>query len=280
MTAERSVNIKAATTTLVVHILLLLLFIFIGYSIPPSLPVEEMGIEVNLGTSLDGSGDDQPMSVDLPAAAASDTRYKAAARHTDDTKAMMQSDEPDAPVVASSTVANDTRNINAETANNARNRSQQQDANSAVNQAPQRPRYVYTGSAGRGGNNAVANHAGTNEGNTAGNGDRGVPGGTPGATNYEGSPGNGTGGISHTISGRDISPRQFVAEFNEGGKVVVRVKVDRDGNISFSDRDMSGPAALKKIAAQKLRQAKFSKNKNAPPEQIGYITFVFKTHAP
>ncbi|RYZ27210.1 MAG: TonB family protein, partial [Sphingobacteriales bacterium] len=112
---------------------------------------------------------------------------------------------------------------------------------------------------------------------TTGNGDRGVPGGTPGSSNYTGSPGNGTGGISHTLSGRDISPRQFSAEFTEGGRVVVRVKVDREGSIISKTVKSSPSRKLSDIALQKLAQAKFTRNPDAAPEQIGDITFVFKT---
>jgi TonB family protein len=190
---------------------------------------------------------------------------------------MMTSDDPDAPTIAPIKSTTENRN-NLRTDNNNRSRtSNNSDANST--QQVQHPRYVYSGGNGPGGNNAIANHPGTSEGNTTGTGDRGVPGGTPGAANYTGSPGNGTGGISHTLSGRDISPKQFVAEFNEGGKVVVRVKVDRNGNIISKNIKSSPNRALSNIALQKLSQAKFSANPDAAPEQIGDVTFVFKTRA-
>ena len=87
------------------------------------------------------------------------------------------------------------------------------------------------------------------------------------------------GGISHNLNGRDISPKQFVAEFNEGGKVVVRVKVNRDGNILSKSIIKSSNPSLNRVALQKLNDAKFSKNPDAPPEQIGDVTFVFKTRS-
>ena len=138
---------------------------------------------------------------------------------------------------------------------------------------------MYDGANGRGGNSATSNQPGTSEGNTTGDGDRGVPGGTPGASNYTGSPGPGTGGISHTLSGRDITPKRFSAEFNEGGKVVIRIKVDRNGNIISKTVRSSPSSTLTKIALQKLSQAKFSASPNAAPEQFGDITIVFKTRS-
>jgi len=279
MTAtNQPINIKAATTTIVVHALLLLLLLFIRYATPTSAPIEELGMEVNLGTSDDGSGVDQPMSTEAPAADNVTTTYKTSSQRSEDARELMESDEPDAPAVTPPVTNNNSR-FNTQPDNAQRSRSNNQRTNANTNQPPQRPRYVYSGGTGTGGNQAATDQAGTSEGNTTGSGDRGVPGGTPGATNYTGSPGNGTGGISHTLSGRDISPRQFVAEFNEGGKVVVRVKVDREGNIISKSIKSSPNRRLSEIALQKLSQAKFSKNAQAAPEQIGDVTFIFKTRA-
>ena len=277
MTAtEQPINIKATAWTVAIHVLLFLLFYFLKYSLPEVKPVEELGMEVNLGTSNEGSGTDQQMSVDAPSAGTVATTYRASSRVNTETKDMMQSNDPDAPAVASVNASNNNRHNSQTTTTRSRNTQQQSNANSSQTQ---QPRYVYSGGTGAGGNNAASNNPGTNEGNATGQGDRGVPGGTPGSPNYSGSPGNGTGGISHTLSGRDISPRQFVAEFNEGGKVVIRVKVDRDGNIIAKDVKSFSSRALREIALQKLSQAKFSKNSDAAPEQIGDITFVFKTRS-
>ncbi len=275
---EQRTNIKAAAWTIGVHILLFLLFIWIRYATPVVPPVEELGMEVNLGTSEDGSGTDQPMATDAPAEAAATTTYKAAAQEPGEAKEIMQSDDPDAPAVAPVTATTNTTRNDRRTTPNVRNRNTGNEA-AARNSPPQRPRYVYSGSNGPGGNSAGTNQAGTNEGNTTGNGDRGVPGGTPGAANYTGSPGNGTGGISHTVSGRSISPRQFVAEFNEGGRVIIKVTVDRDGNIVSKSVKSSPSAALSRIALQKVSQAKFSSNRDAAPQQFGEITIVFKTRS-
>lgn len=118
---------------------------------------------------------------------------------------------------------------------------------------------------------------GSSEGNTTGPGDRGVPGGTPGAENYTGTPGNGTGGINHTLSGRRISPDKFEAEFHEGGKVVIHVTVDRNGNIVDKRVKTSSSATLTRIAMDKLANAHFSKSDGPEPQQFGDVTFIFKT---
>jgi outer membrane biosynthesis protein TonB len=256
MAATEKINIKAAAWTISVHVLLLLLFLFISYSIPASIPVQEMGMEVNLGTDDNGSGDIQPMSPDEHA----DKVKSEAATATQDAGVpdIMKIDDADAPAVTTKT----------HTGSNTTQTTTHPDK-----VVHQQPRYLYAG-----GNNTPANQQSSSEGNTTGNGDRGVHDGT-GGNNYTGNPGAGNGGmISHTLSGRDITPSKFEAEFKEGGKVVIRVTVDRNGTIINKTVTSSPSPELSHIALQKLSEAKFSKNNNAEPQQFGIITIVFKTH--
>ncbi|PZF72406.1 energy transducer TonB [Taibaiella soli] len=279
-----AVNTKAAAWTVGVHVVLLLLFILVKYSSPvtAATPVE-MGMEVNLGTDADGSGTDQPMAIGDPAPDRSERTHQAAAQEANEEKDMMKTDEADAPAIKP-VQPNTVKNHNTPTNSAATpNRSHtQQPTQTATNNhlQPQRPRYVYNGATGTGGNGASEDHPGTSEGNTTGNGDRGVPGGTPGAANYVGSPGPGNGGINtQGFGSRGISPSVFQAEFHEGGKVVARVTVDRDGNITNIIIKSSPNNELTRIAKQKLSQAKFSKSTGSEPEQIGTVTIVFKARS-
>lgn len=274
------INNKAALWTVGVHVLLLLLFILIKYSSPVMAVTQpDMGMEVNLGTDADGSGTDQPMVVGDPAAERAARQFHAAQQNQDAAKDIMQSDDADAPAVkpVQPNTAKNHNNSQTTTQNNSRSTQQQATSNTRVQQ--QKPRYVYNGSTGPGGNGATADKPGTGEGNTTGNGDRGVPGGTPGAANYTGTPGSGNGGISHTLGGRTISPSIFSAEFHEGGKVVAQVTVDRDGNITNILIKSSPSNELTRIAKQKLSQAKFSKSTGSEPQQFGTVTIVFKARS-
>lgn len=275
-TEQPAINVKALAWTIGVHILLFLLFLFVRYHTPAVYPppLPELGMEVNLGTSEDGSGTDQPMNIEDPAAANAAATNNMAASATTQPNEVLQSTDPDAPSI---TPATNTSPIPG-TANEHTTRSNN---NQGTANAPQqqRPKYVYNGGTGKGGNSAAENAPGSNEGNTTGNGDRGVTSGTPGAPNYEGTPGNGTGGIKHTLGGRTISPAKFEAEFNESGQVVIRVTVDREGNI-VDKRIKSSPShRLSQLALQKLSEAKFSKSTDAVPQQFGEITIVFKTRS-
>lgn len=281
---EQPLNYKALSWTVAAHLVLLLLFAFWKFSSPAAAaPVQEMGMEVNLGTSDNGSGDDQPMDMDDPAAAVSvSERSASAAEEAVQERAVEETDEADAPEVATVKPAISTRRPKntatpRTTARNTRPPAQPV-ARNAQPVPDRKPRYVYQGNTGKGGNSATANRPGMSEGNTSGDGDRGVPGGTPGAANYTGSPGRGTGGISHSLGGRNIvsfPPKE--AEFRAGGRVVVRVTVNREGTIVNKQVINATNAELRPIALRKLGQVKFNRNENAPAEQFGNITFVFKT---
>ena len=258
---QPAINSKALAWTVVVHALLLLLFFLWRYTIPLSIVTDAGGgLEVNLGTSDNGSGTDQPMSVKDPAAYQASVVYKSVSAKSVLPKDMMQSADADAPAV------------------DKEHKKSGQAPNDEKGHKQEQPKYTYAGDKGPGGNSANQDAKGTSEGITKGKGDQGVPGGTPGAANYTGTPGNGTGGIGHTLSGRNISPDKFEAEFHEGGKVVIHVTVDRNGNIVNKYVKSSSNAQLTRIALDKLSKARFSKSDGPEPEQSGDVTINFKTH--
>lgn len=260
------VNNRALAWTVGIHALLLLLFFLLTYTItpPPIVQAPDVGggMEVNLGTSETGSGHNQPMSTKKPAPYQAAVVYKTAVSHVSNIPhEVVLSNEADAPVV-DETKAKKKGNEEA----------------NAKGHVQEKPRYTYQGETGQGGNDAAQNKPGKSEGITTGNGDQGVPGGSPGAANYSGIPGNGTGGIGHNLAGRTISPDKFEAEFSESGKVVIHVTVDRNGNIINRQVKSSSSKQLTKIALEKLDGARFNKSESSAPEQFGDVTFVFKTH--
>ncbi|MCB0698752.1 MAG: energy transducer TonB [Chitinophagales bacterium] len=272
---QQPINYKAAAWTVLIHALLLLLFFFIHYNVPEVEPVDEMGMEVNIGTSADGYGTNQPLAVGSPAPDYAATTSLNDASSSDLPSDILESTEPDAPAI-NATNRNNNTGANNRVNSNANTTSER----SANNNTPRREaRYVYGGSTGDGGNNANTNADGGSEGNTTGTGDRGVPGGTPGADNYEGTPGNG-GGISHTLRGRNIVAfPEKDAEFRESGSVTIRVTVNRLGNIVDKRIVSASNSQLRAIALEKVSKIRFNKSNDAPEEQFGNITFVFKTRS-
>jgi outer membrane biosynthesis protein TonB len=260
--AYQHIRSKALLWTIGIHLLLLLLFFLFHYTLPITPANTDNGLEVNLGTSADGSGADQPMKQGAPREFKSAVIYHQQKSSGAMLAPVTQSTPEDAPAI-----------------NESRRKHEQQMAADGASHPQPRPQYLYPGSTGSGGNNAPQNAPGTSEGNTTGNGDRGVPGGTPGAANYSGTPGSGTGGVSHTLINRQISPDRFEATFHEGGKVVIRVSVDRDGNIVSKILKSSSNPELTRIAMDKLSKAHFSKSESSDPQQFGDVTIIFKTRS-
>lgn len=265
---ENQINSRAAILTVGVHILLLLLCLFIGYTLPASPAItDEMGMEVNLGNSDDGSGDNQAFSTEHPAyqpEESSKSKPQDASESTPD----LTTDENDA----------DAPSLKAKPVK-AKVQAAKPD-NQHKTTVQQKPKILFPAQNGNGGNGAQINQAGGSEGNGTGNGDKGVAGGTPGAANYAGIPGTGTGGIAHSFNDRSmIAKPKPDAEFREGGKVVVRVTVNRDGQVINKSIKSAATPELGKIALKKIEEVRFSKSEQAPPEQFGDITFVFKTRA-
>lgn len=283
MTFEQQKNMKALAWTAGVHLLLILSFLLIKYTLPEIPVMPEMGMEVNLGTSDNGSGNDQPGVPEDPAAAEAAVAANPAASSDNDQPEVHTSEDNDAPAVVPAHKTPKNKKVAVQPvpdkrqANN-KNTAQQANTNKTVT-AAQKPRYVYAGANGKGGNSAAGNRPGGNEGIGQGDGDMGVPGGTPGAANYKGTPGNGNGGtsIGHSISGRNIVSRPDPsAEFREGGKVVIRVTVNKDGAITDSRVVSAANAAIRALALKKLQSVRFNKSASAPAEQFGNITFEFR----
>jgi outer membrane biosynthesis protein TonB len=261
------INNKALAWTIGVHCLLFLFFILLTHSTTYPPPPAEIvgGLEVNLGTTETGSGKDQPMNTKAPAPYQATVVYKNSPVKSSLPKNIVQSTQADAPEV------NDNNK-------NKKNNAAVVPDPTHTQEKPKTAKYTYAGETGAGGNNADQNKNGKNEGNDHGPGDKGKPGGTPGAPNYDGPGGNGNGNIHHTISGRSISPDKFEAEFSESGTVVIQVGVDRSGNIVSKTLINSPSSQLTRIAYEKLRVVKFSPSAGPDPIQYGKITLVFKTH--
>lgn len=266
------INNKALAWTIGVHALLLLLFVLLQYTVPAPIlvPVDDGsgGMEVNLGTTDDGSGTDQPMMKKKPAPYEATVVFKntptppipiPVPEENSLPPDIVKSDVGDAPAI------DNTRKKAERTTEREKPKKQEP------------PKYTYKGETGAGGNSASVDKKGNSEGNTTGTGDRGVPGGTPGAPNYTGTPGSGTGGIGHSLGGRNISPDKFEAEFSESGKVVIRVTVDRNGKIVDKRVKSSSSTQLTRIAMEKIKDVSFSKSTGAEPQQFGDITIIFKT---
>lgn len=120
----------------------------------------------------------------------------------------------------------------------------------------------------------------TSEGIAGGTGNQGVPTGSLDSKIY--GPGGGTGnkGVSYSLQGRGVqklpSPKY---EYQEGGKVVVEITVDRQGKVVNAVPGTKGSTILDeyllRVAKEAALEAEFEPNPDAPPSQKGTITYNF-----
>lgn len=297
---EREKNLKAATYTAIVCVLLFIIFFFVKWSLPQiTPPVIETGIEVNLGNSDQGMGDVAPQVPGKPAAA-KEEQYSPSARSSPPTSAQEENitgdenETDDAPVVNKNpkpvvkhiTIPKTEPRVvkNRETPQPAvktATRHTQPVANPTP--APSRPKAVYKGgsSTASGGNGADSYNGVRNQGIAGGRGDQGNPNGNPNSDSYKGNAFRGNSGvrIRSGLSGRRFTRLpSFEDDFNENAKVAVDIRVDKNGTVISAVVNPRGTTTtngnVRAIATRKAMQLKL--NPGEEDEQAGTILFDFK----
>ena len=112
-------------------------------------------------------------------------------------------------------------------------------------------------------------------------GDKGQPDGDPYANSYHGDPGTGSGGVGYGLNGRGAPTKEvFKQECNESGLVVVRIEVDRNGNVTKAEPGVKGTtnnaACLLDPAKRIALSHKWRPDSKAPARQIGFVSVNFK----
>jgi hypothetical protein len=283
---EAEKNIRASVYTLIVCVLLLIAMLLIKWtlaSIPP--PPEEEGIEVNLGNSEQGLGDDQPFLPGKPAPADQEAYTPPKVQNTPvEAVKDFETDDKDeeAPVVKKPPVTKpEATKVPEKEIVKAPPVKKPQVTNDPPAPAPPKPKAVFKGvnGTGTGGNEADNYKKGGNEGIAGGRGDQGAPGGNPESDNYKwGGTGNSGVALSRGLSGRRIMRTpSFEDDFNENAKVAVDIRVDVAGNVISAEYQPRGSTTsdpnLKAIALRKAKQVKFNPG-NA--ESAGTLQFNFR----
>lgn len=277
-----SKNSKALVATIIWHGLLLLLLL-IQFNIPvPAAPPPDLGIEVNLGNSDQGLGTNQPLVQGAPAPEA---------------KPITNPAREQSPPSAQPNIQTDDNNKEDETAINqpdkhkinthqpairptARKTTQQTIVNPKP--VPARPRAVYKGGTGTGGNDQDQFNKSDNEGIAGGHGDQGNPNGNPNSKNYTGNGGTGNSGSAHILrglEGRTFTMPSFEGDFNENQRVAVDLKVDAGGHVTSASFQQKGSSANpgSYYASKAIELAyKLKFNPSNVEEQTGTIQFNFK----
>jgi outer membrane biosynthesis protein TonB len=278
---------KALIITALFHAAVILLFLLIKYTIPERTITEEYGMEVNLGNSDDGFGDEQPEDPNDPALLAGLTHTTHQNNNDADELKDVHTDEhtaeDDRVAITKPKVINPkATQINKKEKENNKKlpvaSTTNTDKNTNSQPTEKVSRFGVTNTLNAGGNSAANTKTGGSEGDGNGDGDKGKPGGDPNSKNYNGNGGKGSSSFNHTLSNRHIvTPPSKLAEFNRGGTVKVSVRVDREGTVTVTGVSGSTDPTLNALAKQKAQSIKFNKaGPNDPIEQKGNIIFNFK----
>lgn len=265
----------AWSLTLGIHLILLLLFLLLKYNLPAAAQELDEPIEIALGTDMDGWGDDPDQDMREPAPMQAAEEYESQKDSDDQPTRIDASDNPNLvnPVSVPKNKTNATISKPKPPTNTSKPVNKTEDKpNTAQNPSTQanKGKYVFDGAEGGGGNSAAQNKPGAGSGDTKGTGTQGSPGGSPTGTNrmtYE-----------YKLGDRKITKYPGpTATYNEGGKVKVKVWVDKDGKITRHEVQSAPNQNLRNIASQKVREIRFSKSATGQPEQSGTIEFNFAT---
>jgi len=132
-----------------------------------------------------------------------------------------------------------------------------------------------------GGLNKSDGNASGSEGDDNRAGDKGSPDGDPYATSYYGSPGSGSGTGGYGLNGRSLVSRGKVPqECNEAGRVVVKIVVDKNGNVISAEPGVKGTTNNSKCLLEPAKKTafkhKWNLDSNAPSQQVGFVVVNFK----
>jgi hypothetical protein len=253
---ERQKNVRAFTYTAGITGALLILFLFVRWTLPPKeIPQEEQYVEIalpdeppvddlNLGNNDVGSGKVQPIVTGTPSSApvSQDVAQTKGINSQVATKDVDVEDHKASPPVTKATVPNTNKEIN----NNADDQT--------VTAKPQLKRGAQMTSmrgSGNGGNTDVPGYNKPGgQGPGDGQGDKGVQNGNPNGTRYLG---------VRVIS---IPAQNFEDDFNESGKIALDVEVNADGKLVSASYQVKGstlPKSSKQysIALDRARQIKY-----------------------
>ena len=278
---------KGIIGTTLFHLIILGLLIIVGFSVPP-LPKTEEGILVNFGTDETGSGLIEPSPPPVKEETAPPPPVTKAATKADEDPLLTQ-DTEEAPEVKKVDPAAEKKRLEKIEADRVirerleaeRIKREQEEAERKRIEAEQqrqtdimnRTRNALT----------AAKNAGTTstgEGVTGGQGNQGSPTGSVDSKNRGEGSGLGDKGISYDLAGRGIQklPRPKY-DYQEEGKVVVEVSVDRSGKVIQAVTGAKGSTTLNeyllRVAREAALEAQFDAKSDAPAVQKGTITYTF-----
>ncbi len=255
--------------TVFFHLIILILFLIFGFRTPLPLPGEE-GILINFGDEETGSGREEPVQSFEKVKQIQQQPKQEVVEKTEERIMTQQHEEAPA--------------LKAEKPRQKKEEKKEQPVKEIVKTDQKKetvkeeqpkidPKTLYTG--------AKKNTQSTgSEGVAGGTGNQGSPEGST-ETDYHGT-GGGTGNRpGFFLTGRNaLSLPLPQVDTHKEGKVVVEIKVDRDGNVVSATPGVKGSTTvdsyLLSVAKNAALQSRFDSKADAEPIQKGTITYIFR----
>lgn len=289
--------------TITIHAGLLMLLLFIWFTAYPPLAGEE-GITVNFGDSETGLGDIEPSPAISQEEPTQTVKQEEVPAVTPSAPAVKEKMKPAKEEVETQELER-TAAVEAAKKKNEENRLKQLEIDKQRRQELEQQRLAAEaikkqeadnrriseidsrtkGAFGKanGGTGGTGSGNGQSQGISYPGGNQGVPTGDPNSGNYgPGGKGNGTRGtgISYSLGNRTATstPKpNFPGQ--EEGTVVVKITVDKNGNVTQAEPGQKGTTTmnseLQDAAKRAALQAKFNVDNDAPAYQTGTITYRF-----
>lgn len=268
---------SAKITALITLIVLLLLFVVGPHYLDPP---EEYGVAVNFGNSDFGSGNtplQQPVNsevnkkIEEPVIQETESQPQTSKTKTED---VLTQETAESIAIKKREEAEARAKAEAERIERERQEAIERKKREEAEKKKELDALI-------GGVKNSSSNDGVGEGNDDAAGNKGQLDGDPYAPSYFGGSGPGKGGVGYGLNGRGRPSKQiFKQDCNEYGLVVVRIEVNRQGNVVSANAGVRGttnthPCLLepaKKIALSH----KWPADSNAPSKQIGFVSINFE----
>ena len=278
--SERNNKLLSLGITILIHAAIILMFIYLFGMIKPFPPLSEgSGVELNIGNTDQGLGDEQVQGV--PISTATDISTPSAPHITNPAPHIItQTIDNTAPVLNNSPTHTASTDITNQNNNSTQTSNTNNTTTTQTTHQDPKPKYQF----------GSTNHGGSSQGNTKPGGDQGSPNGSPFGTSYSGNPGNGgnpsgtngtSGAPSLSLGSRSIKTFPTITDKTQKtGIVNVMIKVDRSGKVIFAQatqkESTTTDSYLWDLAEKAALQTSVTPDANAPEEQFGYLKFTFK----
>lgn len=259
---------KSFTITVIIHVLLIVLLLFLGlkYLDPPP----ESGIAINFGNSEVGSGDVQP--TEPVKSAPQPTTNPVVSQPKPVVEEVVTQESEEAPVIEKKTVKKpvvtekpvEPKKVEPAKQPDPTPSKSTTDALSSILNGPK--------------SNGTATGG---EGNDQAAGDKGSPDGDPSASSYYGNGMGLDGDGNYRLGGRRaLNKERIVQDCNESGLVVVQIEVNQNGQVTKATPGIKGTtnsaACLLDPARRAALATRFNSDSKAPARQVGTIVYNFK----